>query len=63
MDLFRNFSNLYEKDQNIYIDSEIFWNFATNIFEIFIKMIFEKLEKSSKLLQKLEVRKIRSNSD
>ena len=42
-DVFRNFSNLYGKDQN-FIDSKISWDFATNIFAIFRKW-FSKVRK------------------
>ena len=33
--IFRNFSNLYGKDQNPLDSSQISWDFATNIFENF----------------------------
>ena len=34
VDVFRNVSNLYGKDQNLLDFSQISWDFATNIFEI-----------------------------
>ena len=52
--IFPNFSNVYEKDQNL-IDSRIFWDFATNIFEIFGKCSSKRYYQKE-IRIKLEVR-------